>query len=677
MNFVENAEKDLHLEDDEKYRDFFDNANEAIIINDIEDRVSAWNPAAEKMFGWEAGEAIGKNPAKLIVPQDKREERYRIMRNALSGRKIDDVDTQRMRKDGTRINVSLTVFPLRDKKQNIIGLSYVLKDITRRKRAEEALKKSEEKYRNLFDNSNDAIITIDMEDRVTSWNRSAERIFGWKAQEVTGKNLPELIIPGDLRDEREQIMRDALSGKNINGIESTRLRKDGSRFDASLTFSPIKDSNHNTIGLSGIIRDITERKRIEETLKKAYEEVEIRVEERTAELAEANKALQAEIEERRRAEDALREASSYTRGLIEASLDPLVTISPDGKIMDVNHSTELVTGFSREKLIGSDFSEYFTESEKARKGYQEVFSKEFVKDYPLAIRHTSGKITDVMYNAAVYRNESGEVLGVFAAARDITGLKRAEEEIRRLNSDLERRVMERTAQLEAANKELEAFSYSVSHDLRAPLRSIDGFSQALLEDYTEKLDMQGKDYLARVRAASQRMSQLIDDMLILSRVTRREMKSERVDLSALSNSIAAELKKTQPERQVEFIIAPGLVVNGDGELLRAMLENLFGNAWKFTSKHAGGKIEFGVLEYEGKPAYFVRDDGVGFNMAYADKLFKAFQRLHGSNEFPGTGIGLATVKRIIQRHGGEIWAKGEVGKGATFYFNFDKGGKHE
>ena len=512
---------------------------------------------------------------------------------------------------------------------------------------------------------------------VSHRNRSAERIFGWKAQEVTGKNLPELITPGDLRDEREQIMRDALSGKNINGIESTRLRKDGSRFDASLTFSPIKDSNHNTIGLSGIIRDITERKRIEEALKKAYEEVEIRVEERTAELAEANKALQAEIEERRRAEDALREASSYTRGLIEASLDPLVTISPDGKIMDVNHSTELVTGFSREKLIGSDFSEYFTESEKARKGYQEVFSKEFVKDYPLAIRHTSGKITDVMYNAAVYRNESGEVLGVFAAARDITGLKRAEEEIRRLNSDLERRVMERTAQLEAANKELEAFSYSVSHDLRAPLRSIDGFSQALLEDYTEKLDMQGKDYLARVRAASQRMSQLIDDMLILSRVTRREMKSERVDLSALSNSIAAELKKTQPERQVEFIIAPGLVVNGDGELLRAMLENLFGNAWKFTSKHAGGKIEFGVSENEGKPEYFVRDNGVGFNMAYADKLFKAFQRLHGSNEFPGTGIGLATVKRIIQRHGGEIWAKGEVGKGATFYFNFDKRGKHE
>ncbi len=658
-----------NLDGEDKYRDFFENSNEVIIINDLEDRVIAWNPAAEKMFGWTAGEATGRKPAELIVPRDKQEERYLIMRNVMSGRKINEVDTERICRDGTRINVSLTVFPLRDKRQNIIGLSYVLKDTTRRKRAEEALRKSEEKYRNLFDNSSDAIITIDLEDRVTSWNRSAERIFGWKSQEIIGKNLPELIIPKDLKDEREKIVHDALSGMNITGIETIRLRKDGSRIDVSLTFSPIKDSNQNTIGLSGIIRDITGRKQVEEALRKAYEEVEIRVRKRTAELADANAALQAEIAERRRAEEALREASSYTRGLIEASFDPLVTISPDGKIMDVNHSTELVTGVSREKLIGSDFSEYFTEPEKARKGYREVFSKEFVKDYLLAIRHTSGKVTDVLYNAVVYRNESGEVQGVFAAARDITERKRAEEEIRRLNAELEQRVIERTAQLEAANKELEAFSYSVSHDLRAPLRSIDGFSQALLEDYTEKLDEQGKDYIARVRAASQRMSQLIDDMLTLSRVTRREMKSETVDLSALAENIAAELKKTQPERKAEFIIAPGAVVNGDCELLRVMFENLLGNAWKFTSKHAGARIEFGIAAHDGKTAYFVRDDGEGFDMAYADKLFKAFQRLHAPTEFPGTGIGLATVKRIVHRHGGDVWAKSEAGKGATFYFN--------
>ncbi len=669
MNFVENA-GELHLEGEEKYHDFFDNANEAIIINDMEDRVIAWNPAAEKMFGWEAGEARGKNPTELIVPPDKQEERYRIMRNALSGRKIDEVDTQRMHKDGTRINVSLTVFPLRDKKQNIIGLSYTLKDITRRKRAEEALKKSEEKYHNLFDNSSDAIITIDMEDKVTSWNRSAERIFGWKAQEITGKNLPELIIPGDLRGEREQIIRDALSGKNITGIETTRLRKDGSRFDVSLTFSPIKDSNNNTIGLSGIIRDITERKRIEEALRKAYDEVEFRVQERTAELADANKALQAEIEERRRAEDAVKAERQRFNDILEMLPVYLVLLTTDYHVPFANR-------FFRERFGESHgrscFEYLFGRSEPCE--ICETFSVlKTMESHHWEWTGPDSRNYDIF--DFPFTETDGTTL-ILEMGIDITERKKAEGEIRMLNSELERRVMERTAQLEAANKELEAFSYSVSHDLRAPLRSIDGFSQALLEDYTEKLDMQGKDYLARVRGASQRMSQLIDDMLILSRVTRREMKSETVDLSALSNSIAAELTKAQPERQVEFIIAPGLVINGDGELLRAMLENLLGNAWKFTSKHACGKIEFGVSEYEGKPAYFVRDDGVGFDMAYADKLFKAFQRLHGSNEFPGTGIGLATVKRIIQRHGGEIWAKGEVGKGATFYFNFDKRGKYE
>lgn len=373
--------------------------------------------------------------------------------------------------------------------------------------------------------------------------------------------------------------------------------------------------------------------------------------------------------QRKKAEEERRAASLYARNLIEASPDPLVTISSEGKIMDVNKATEIITGVSREDLIGTDFSDYFTEPQDARRGYQQVFSDGYVRDYPLRIRNISGNIIDVLYNATVYRDENGQIMGVFAVARDVSQIKQAEEEIRKLNAQLEQRVIERTTQLEAANKELEAFSYSVSHDLRAPLRSIDGFSQALLEDYSGALDMQGKDYLTRVRLASQRMAQLIDDMLVLSRVTRRGMKRCAVDLSALANMIAAELMKTQPQRQVEFKIAPGLVVDGDVELLRAMLENLLGNAWKFTSKHETAKIEFGVTEIDGIPSYFVRDNGVGFDMAYVSKLFQAFQRLHLQTEFPGTGIGLATVKRIINRHGGSIWAESEAGKGAIFYFN--------
>ncbi|MBI3995171.1 MAG: response regulator [Nitrospirae bacterium] len=240
-----------------------------------------------------------------------------------------------------------------------------------------------------------------------------------------------------------------------------------------------------------------------------------------------------------------------------------------------------------------------------------------------------------------------------------------------INDELKARqkeLAERTAQLESANKELESFSYSVSHDLRAPLRSIDGFSQALLDDSADRLDAQGRDHLQRVRTATRRMGELIDDLLALSRVTRSEMRRERMDLSALARTVSAGLRKAQPERQVEFVIAQGIVVDGDSGLLRAALENLLGNAWKFTAKHPRARIEFGVMQWENETAYFVRDDGAGFDMTYAGKLFGAFQRLHAVSEFEGTGIGLATVQRIINRHGGRLWAEGAVEKGATFYF---------
>jgi light-regulated signal transduction histidine kinase (bacteriophytochrome) len=261
-------------------------------------------------------------------------------------------------------------------------------------------------------------------------------------------------------------------------------------------------------------------------------------------------------------------------------------------------------------------------------------------------------------------DESGTLRGGVVVFNDITARKRTEEEIKKLNEDLNRRALE----LEAANKELESFSYSVSHDLRAPLRAIDGFSLALLEDYADKLDPQGKDYLQRVRTASQRMAQLIDDILNLSRVTRYEMRRERVNMSELVRTIADELKKSEPEREVEFVITQGVIVEGDARLLHIALENLLTNAWKFTGKNQRARIEFGVKQLNGKSVCYVRDDGVGFDMAYATKLFGAFQRLHAVTEFPGTGIGLATMQRIIHRHGGRVWAEGEVGKGATFYF---------
>jgi signal transduction histidine kinase len=248
--------------------------------------------------------------------------------------------------------------------------------------------------------------------------------------------------------------------------------------------------------------------------------------------------------------------------------------------------------------------------------------------------------------------------------REVAERKRAENDIRKLNSQL----VQRSAQLEASNKELEAFSYSVSHDLRAPLRGIDGFSQAVLEDYDEKLDESGRSYLRRVRAASQRMAQLIDAMLNLARVTRAEIHTQTVDMSAMVRAVLDDVQKMEPERQVECLVAPNVFATADPQLLRAVLENLVGNAWKFTRQQAHPRIEFGHGQFKGQSAYFIADNGAGFDMTYGHKLFGAFQRLHAYTEYPGVGVGLATVHRIIQRHGGQIWAEGAVGKGATFHF---------
>jgi PAS domain S-box-containing protein len=372
--------------------------------------------------------------------------------------------------------------------------------------------------------------------------------------------------------------------------------------------------------------------------------------------------------QRQAMEEELRGSEARYRAVIEQATDGIYLLDADTKrVVESNPAFQRMLGYTDGELEGMevyDFVDLPRESMDARirtvleSGRRIVAEREYLR--------RDGSPVDVEVGVSVISLEGRDV--ICTIVRDVTERKRAQERLRQLNEELEERVRRRTTQLEAANRELEAFSYSVSHDLKAPLRAIDGFSQILLEDYSGELDEEGRGYLRRVRDAGSRMALLIEDLLTLSKVTRADMRRERVDLSALAREVAAEIGHSQPEREVAVEIEDGLFAEGDARLLRVMLENLLGNAWKFTSREAEARVWFGASTLGGTPVYFVEDNGVGFDVAYADKLFGAFQRLHGESEFEGTGVGLSTVQRIVYRHGGRIWAEGAVGKGATFYF---------
>ncbi len=359
------------------------------------------------------------------------------------------------------------------------------------------------------------------------------------------------------------------------------------------------------------------------------------------------------------------------QGAALAAVDNGVLITDiEGRILWVNAAFTRLTGYTAQEAIGRT-PRLLKSGKHDRSVYTRLWDTILsgqVWRGQLINRRKDGSLHTEEQTITPVRDEHGMVSHFVAIKHDITARTEAEEEVRRLNDELEERVRQRTAELTVVNRELETFSSSVSHDLRAPLRSIDSFSKALLEDYAERLDEHGQDYLRRVRAASQRMQELIDDLLHLARVARTEMQRQKIDLGAVAQTVAAELREADPPRRVEFVIPPRLVAYGDARLLRVALENLLQNAWKYTSKHPAARIEFGMTEHSGAPAFFVRDDGAGFDMHYAQKLFAPFQRLHARTEFEGTGIGLAIVQRIIHRHGGSIWAEGAVERGATFYF---------
>ncbi len=402
-----------------------------------------------------------------------------------------------------------------------------------------------------------------------------------------------------------------------------------------------------------------------------------RVQRLADESAGLNVTLRDEIGERERVVEALRESEERYRTLFSSMSEGFalceIILDEQGKpcdwrYLELNPAFERNTGLDVDKVVGKKVSEVLPDIEPY-----------WVKNYGrVALTGQPARFENFLqalnkyFEVFSFSPAAGQFAALFV---DITERKRAEEDIKSLNSELEQRVRDRTVELEDANRELEAFSYSVSHDLRAPLRAIDGFTNTLLQRYRDSLDERGQDYLDRVGKAAKRINHLIEDILGLSRAGRTEMHRQRVDLSAVASEVAKELWESQPERQAEITVAADLWADADPYLLRIVMDNLLGNAWKFTGKRDVARIEVGATEQDGERVYFVKDNGAGFNPAYADKLFASFQRLHTESEFPGTGIGLALVQRILRRHGGRIWAESAVDQGAAFYFTLGGAGR--
>ena len=480
----------------------------------------------------------------------------------------------------------------------------------------------------IVESSDDAIISSSLDGTVTSWNPAAEMLYGFKAKDIVGKSI-SLIIPAAKKQEIAFILDRIGRGERVARFETDRVRSNGSTIPVSVTIAPILDPSGTVVGAASVTHDISGR---------------------------------------RLADERLRAAALYARSLLEASLDPLVTISTKGKITDVNEATVQVTGVAREALVGTDFSDYFTEPAGARAGYQQVFAEGSVTDYPLTIRSRDGHLTHVLYNASVYRNPHGEVLGVFAAARDVTAQHEAEEQIRTLNRDLEQRVKQRTAELEASNRELDAFSYSVSHDLRAPLRAMAGFGTLLREKEGSLLSAESLDYIRRIEANTAKMTTLIDELLRFSRLGRAAMEITVVDPTAVAAAALEDFQQEAHDAGVEVVISSLPSCRADAALLQQVFANLISNGIKFSRGRPGARVRVAAHRENGDTVYDVSDNGVGFDMKYADKLFGIFQRLHSQSDYEGTGVGLALVQRVVHRHGGRVWAEAEVGKGATFHF---------
>ena len=497
--------------------------------------------------------------------------------------------------------------------------------------------------RSLLEASLDPLVTISPGGEITDVNQATELVTGAPRDRLIGSSFSEYFTePPKAEAGYQKVLAEGL----VRDYPLTIRHAGGQTTDVLYNATVYRDEAGQVQGVFAAARDVTERKRLEEEL---------------------------------------RVASLYARSLLEASLDPLVTISPTGQITDVNEATELVTGAPRDRLIGSDFSDYFTEPDKARAGYRKVLSDGLVRDYPLTIRHAAGHVTDVFYNAVVYRNEAGRVQGVFAAARDVTERKRAEAELARYRDRLEELVRQRTGELEAANahlqrttaelvrsnQELEQFAYVASHDLQEPLRAVTGYLGLLEQRIGRQLDDDSRHQIAGAVQGAARMHALITDLLALSRVGTHGQTFKLGDFNAILDQALDGLRASIDETGAKITRDPLPALRVDANQMVQLFQNLVGNALKFRGTRVP-EIHVGAREDADQWVLTVRDNGIGIEPQYFERIFMIFQRLHTRKQYPGTGIGLAVCKKIVERRGGTIWVDSQAGQGSTFHFTVPK-----
>ncbi len=619
---------------EEKYRLLVENINDVFYILDKQGNITYVSPAIERLTKHKVGDLLGKPFIPIVYPDDL-PGLLDNLKHLASGH-LEPWEFRVQDKDGNILFVRSSSQPIY-KDGQITGFTSLMVDITERKKAEEALQSEHTMLARTEGIAHIGSWEWDIATDTVTWSDELFRIFQRDPKEGAPSfaEHPAFYHPDDMA-RLQQAVEVCVADGTPYAFEMRAFRKDGETCVCMARGVAEMAPGGRAVRMFGSLQDITEHKRSEE-------------------------------------------ARQVSDELLQAAINILPVglwiIDAEGKIVTSSAAAQRI--WAGVHYVGIDqlgeYKGWRTGNGKLIEAHEWAGARALEKgetttEEEVEIECFDGTHKIILDSAVPLRKSDGSIVGAITINQDITELKQTEKELRRHREHLEAMVGERTAELKAVNQELESFSYSVSHDLRAPLHSIDGFSRALLQDYPDKLDEQGKHYLQRLGSNVQKMGELIDDLLKLSRITRSDMKLEIVNLSTLAQSIATELQKTRPERQVEFVITPGLSAKGDEHLLRLLLENLIDNAWKYTGKHQQARIEFGSSQADGKQVFLVRDDGAGFDMTYADKLFAPFQRLHSDSEFPGIGIGLATAQRIINRHGGRIWAEGEIEKGATFYF---------